>query len=93
MAIVRMKKNKKSEYITKTSELRYRRLFETAQDGILLVDFDTGMILDVNNFLINIWKSISYELFNYFLFMHYKRLIIYFIIFFSSNSTDFLKYL
>jgi PAS domain S-box-containing protein len=33
------------------SELRYRRLFETAQDGILLVDFDTGMILDVNPFL------------------------------------------
>lgn len=35
------------------SELRYRRLFETAQDGILLVDFDTGMILDVNPYLIN----------------------------------------
>jgi PAS domain S-box-containing protein len=35
------------------SELRYRRLFETAQDGILLVDYDTGMIVDVNPFLID----------------------------------------
>ena len=37
----------------KISELWYRRLFETAQDGILLVDFDSGMILDVNKFLID----------------------------------------
>jgi PAS domain S-box-containing protein len=33
------------------SELRYRRLFETAQDGVLLIDFKTGMILDANPFL------------------------------------------
>lgn len=37
----------------KTSELRYRRLFEAAQDGILILDADTGMIADVNPFLIN----------------------------------------
>ncbi len=37
----------------KTSELRYRRLFETAQDGILILDAETGMITDVNPFLIN----------------------------------------
>jgi diguanylate cyclase (GGDEF)-like protein/PAS domain S-box-containing protein len=36
----------------KTSELRYRRLFEAAQDGILLLDADTGMITDVNPFLV-----------------------------------------
>lgn len=36
------------------SELRYRRLFETAQDGILLIDFETGMILDANQFLIDL---------------------------------------
>lgn len=36
-----------------TSELRYRRLFEAAQDGILLLDARTGMITDVNPFLIN----------------------------------------
>ena len=34
------------------SELRYRRLFETAQDGILLLNADSGMITDVNPFLI-----------------------------------------
>jgi two-component system, cell cycle sensor histidine kinase and response regulator CckA len=35
------------------SEIRYRRLFETAQDGILILDADTGHIIDVNPFLIN----------------------------------------
>ena len=34
-----------------TSELRYRRLFETAKDGILLLDAETGRITDVNPFL------------------------------------------
>jgi PAS domain S-box-containing protein len=38
----------------KVSETRYRRLFETAQDGILLLDADTGQILDVNPFLLKI---------------------------------------
>ena len=36
------------------SEIRYRRLFETAQDGILILDADTGQILDVNPFLLKI---------------------------------------
>ncbi|MGD0231260.1 MAG: ATP-binding protein [Syntrophorhabdales bacterium] len=36
----------------KVSETRYRRLFETAQDGILILDADTGRISDVNPFLI-----------------------------------------
>ncbi len=35
------------------SELRYRRLFETAQDGILILDARTGAITDVNPFLID----------------------------------------
>ena len=34
------------------SETRYRRLFETAQDGILLLDAATGKITDVNPYLI-----------------------------------------
>jgi PAS domain S-box-containing protein len=33
------------------SELRYRRLFETAQNGILILDAKTGMVVDVNPFL------------------------------------------
>jgi len=36
------------------SELRYRRLFETAQDGILILDADTGKIIDVNPFLLDL---------------------------------------
>ena len=35
----------------RTSEVRYRRLFETAKDGIFLLDADTGQITDVNPFL------------------------------------------
>ncbi len=34
------------------SELRYRRLFETSKDGILILDADTGMVADVNPFLL-----------------------------------------
>jgi two-component system, cell cycle sensor histidine kinase and response regulator CckA len=33
------------------SELRYRRLFETAKDGILILDAATGMVEDVNPYL------------------------------------------
>jgi len=33
------------------SEARYRRLFETAKDGILILDGDTGRIIDANPFL------------------------------------------
>ena len=35
------------------SESRYRRLFETAQDGILLLNAETAQIEDVNPYLIN----------------------------------------
>ena len=36
------------------SELRYRRLFETAQDGIVILDADSGKIIDVNPFLLDL---------------------------------------
>ena len=36
------------------SELRYRRLFETAKDGILILDAETGMVMDVNPFLVKL---------------------------------------
>lgn len=42
------------------SELRYRRLFETEQDGILILDAETGMVVDVNPFLIAL-LGCSYE--------------------------------
>ena len=35
----------------RVSEVRYRRLFESARDGILILDADTGVIADVNPFL------------------------------------------
>jgi PAS domain S-box-containing protein len=36
----------------RVSEIRYRRLFETARDGVLLLDPDTRKITDVNPFMI-----------------------------------------
>jgi diguanylate cyclase (GGDEF)-like protein/PAS domain S-box-containing protein len=42
---------KRIEHELKASEVRYRRLFETAKDGILLLDADTGRITDANPFL------------------------------------------
>lgn len=36
------------------SEIRYRRLFESAQDGILILDAHTGMITDVNPYLVQL---------------------------------------
>lgn len=38
----------------RVSESRYRRLFETARDGILLLNADTAQIEDVNPYLIEI---------------------------------------
>ena len=42
---------KRAEAALTASEIRYRRLFETAQDGILILDAHTGDIVDVNPFL------------------------------------------
>jgi PAS domain S-box-containing protein len=36
------------------SEARYRRLFETAQDGILILDAQKGSITDVNPYLMKL---------------------------------------
>jgi PAS domain S-box-containing protein len=43
-----------SEQAMRASELSYRRLFEAARDGILILDVDTGRITDVNPFLIEL---------------------------------------
>lgn len=37
---------------SQTSEFRYRRLFESAKDGILILDADSGQIVDVNPYLV-----------------------------------------
>lgn len=44
---------KLAEESRRTSELRYRRLFETAKDGILILDADSGEIVNVNPFLLD----------------------------------------
>jgi PAS domain S-box-containing protein len=40
-----------SDARVKDSELRYRRLFETAQDAILILNGDTGEIIDANPYI------------------------------------------
>jgi PAS domain S-box-containing protein len=40
-----------TEKAQQASELSYRRLFEAAQDGILILELDTGRITDANPFL------------------------------------------
>jgi len=37
-----------------SSEKRYRRLFESARDGILILDAETGKVVDVNPFLLQL---------------------------------------
>ena len=51
---------KHSDEAFRASELRYRRLFEAAQDGILILDAKTGQIDDVNPFLLRL-LGYSYE--------------------------------
>jgi PAS domain S-box-containing protein len=41
----------KAEHELKISEIRYRRLFESAHDGILILDAVTTRVLDVNPFM------------------------------------------
>jgi PAS domain S-box-containing protein len=45
---------KRAEQAIQVSELRYRKLFECARDGILILDYDTGKILDANPYLMEI---------------------------------------
>src|SRR5258708_36699325 len=46
--------HKEQEEARRASELRYRRVCETAKDGILILDAQTGQISDVNPFLVNL---------------------------------------
>ncbi len=45
------KSRREAEEKLKDSEMRYRRLFEAAKDGILILDAETGKIEDVNPYL------------------------------------------
>ncbi|MCX6267166.1 MAG: PAS domain-containing protein [Bacteroidetes bacterium] len=45
---------KKANDTLAISETRYRRLFESAKDGILILDAENGRIMDVNPFLIDL---------------------------------------
>ncbi|MFP4050720.1 MAG: PAS domain S-box protein [Thermoplasmata archaeon] len=53
---------KKKEEKLKTSEERYRRLFETAQDGMLIIDAETGEIKDANPYIQDILEYDKEEL-------------------------------
>lgn len=53
---------KRTEEALTVLETRYRRLFESAKDGILILDAETGKIIDVNPFLIEL-LGYSYEKF------------------------------
>ncbi|MCX6878198.1 MAG: PAS domain S-box protein [Verrucomicrobia bacterium] len=44
--------HRQAQEAQRASELRYRRLFEAAKDGILILDAKTGIVVDVNPFLI-----------------------------------------
>jgi PAS domain S-box-containing protein len=45
---------KTEEQALRVSELSYRRLFEAARDGILILEADTGRISEVNPFLVEL---------------------------------------
>src|ERR1700730_8501203 len=51
LAIEDITDHKRAEAAMQHSEVRYRRLFQTAQDGILILDADTGKVIDANPFM------------------------------------------
>ncbi|MCU0474286.1 MAG: PAS domain S-box protein [Bacteroidales bacterium] len=51
-----------AEKILNDSELRFRRLFEAARDGILILEAETGLVVNVNQFLVEM-LGYSYDQF------------------------------
>jgi PAS domain S-box-containing protein len=52
----------KAEAATRSSEVRYRRLFESAKDGILILDAKSGKIIDANAFMSGLVGLETHEL-------------------------------
>ena len=55
-----LREKEKADEALQDSELRYRRLFESAKDGILILEAETGKVVDVNPFLLQL-LGFSYE--------------------------------
>src|SRR5271166_930013 len=51
LAIEDITERRHAEAAIKHSEVRYRRLFQKAKDGILILDADTGPVIDANPFM------------------------------------------
>jgi len=54
VASMQPEQHARSRRALRDSEARYRRLFETAQDGILILDAQKGSIIDVNPYLMTL---------------------------------------
>jgi len=54
LAIEEITERRRAEHRIVEHEIRYRRIFETAREGILLVDEESGEIFDVNPFLLRL---------------------------------------
>jgi len=52
---------KHAEAKLRSSETRYRRLFETAKDGVLILDGQTGQITDANPYILEVLGSTHAE--------------------------------
>src|SRR5687767_5232173 len=50
----RQRTQQKAQEALRISEIRYRRLFESTQDGILILDAVTRKITDVNSFMVKL---------------------------------------
>jgi PAS domain S-box-containing protein len=51
LAIEDITDRRRAEAAVEHSEVRYRRLFQMAKDGILILDADTGKVIDANPFM------------------------------------------
>ena len=52
--ILDITERKQSEESLRTSEIRFRRLFEAAKDGVLILDGQTGQITDANPYILEL---------------------------------------